>query len=177
MSMGWHLLFWQLMVAVAAAARSGPDQCPTVGSSLLSAQQLCAGLPVAESLRAIGIRHIDAEDTGGVAPSLPRLLNDCGFITALDLQLLDADGSEAVELMQQLRESGLSIGDRSKVRLLFGDPGRSGAFDQTMGRTAMHYASDKTPLTAAATDLDLLGRRQLQDMSVDTVHADQSFPI
>eukprot|EP01052_Picozoa_sp_SAG31_P082840 SAG31_NODE_42936_length_269_cov_0.900000_1_plen_62_part_10 len=50
------------------------------------------------------------------------------------MQLLDVLSPEATELMEQLRAGGISIGDRSKVRLLLGDRssryGNLGAIDE-----------------------------------------------
>eukprot|EP01052_Picozoa_sp_SAG31_P047031 SAG31_NODE_9239_length_1310_cov_1.095789_1_plen_150_part_00 len=67
---------------------------------------------MAESVRAVGLS----------GEPLLALLRGAGLRTALDLQLLKVGGEEAAELMEQLRIGGISIGDRSKVRLLFGDP-------------------------------------------------------
>eukprot|EP01052_Picozoa_sp_SAG31_P009624 SAG31_NODE_510_length_14725_cov_2.829482_4_plen_161_part_00 len=56
--------------------------------------------------------------TVGDADATSLLLQGHGFRTAADLRLLDARSEEGVELMEKLRVSGISIGDRSKVRLL-----------------------------------------------------------
>ena len=121
-----------------------------------SANKLCGGAPVAASLQSVGI---GGDRTGATA----ELLAKHGFQTALDLRLLRAGGAEEAELMGQLRAGRISIGDRSKVRLLLGLDGsellRSGSAHQQCG------GSDRA---------DAGFTRQLQDgadqgMSVDTI--------
>ena len=93
-----------------------------------------------------------------------ELLAKHGFQTALDLRLLRAGGADEAELMGQLRAGRISIGDRSKVRLLLGVDGsellRSGSAHQQCGGNADRADTGFT--------------RQLQDgagqrMSVDTI--------
>eukprot|EP01052_Picozoa_sp_SAG31_P047487 SAG31_NODE_9527_length_1263_cov_5.292955_1_plen_251_part_00 len=140
------------------AARAADHQCPTAAQHVVrSAKKLCgAGAPVVASLRSVGI---DGDRTGATA----ELLAKHGFQTALDLRLLRSGGAEEAELMEQLREPGrISIGDRSKVRLLLGDGSelrRSNSAHQKCG------GSDR---------VDASSTRQLQDgadqgMSVDTI--------
>ena len=132
------------------------DRCPTAAHVVRSAKKLCGGAPVAASLQSVGI---GGDRTGATA----QLLAKHGFQTALDLRLLRAGGAEEAELMEQLRAGRISIGDRSKVRLLLGLDGsellRSGSAHQQCG------GSDRAG--AGFT-------RQLQDgadqgMSVDTI--------
>eukprot|EP01052_Picozoa_sp_SAG31_P058423 SAG31_NODE_17851_length_655_cov_2.633094_1_plen_139_part_10 len=94
---------------------AAPDQhCPTTAAHVVrGAKNLCGGAPVAASLQSVGI---DGDRTGATA----ELLAEHGFDTALDLRLLRAGGAEEAELMGQLRAGRISIGDRSKVRLLLG---------------------------------------------------------
>ena len=149
-----------LCCLLAAAAQSLPpappaDQCPTAAHVVRSAKKLCGGAPVAASLQSVGI---GGDRTGATA----ELLAKHGFQTALDLRLLRAGGAEEAELMGQLRAGRISIGDRSKVRLLLGLDGselRSGSTHQQCG------GSDRA---------DAGFTRQLQDgadrgMSVDTI--------
>eukprot|EP01052_Picozoa_sp_SAG31_P018765 SAG31_NODE_1342_length_8700_cov_12.667829_12_plen_299_part_00 len=154
-----------LLAAAAAAAQSLPPaappdhQCPTAAAHVVrSAQKLCGGgaLSVAASLQSVGI---GGHRTGTTA----ELLAKHGFQTALDLRLLRAGGAEEAELMEQLRAGRISIGDRSKVRLLLGVDGsellRGGSAHQQCG------GSDRA---------DAGFTRQLQDganqgMSVDTI--------
>eukprot|EP01052_Picozoa_sp_SAG31_P042997 SAG31_NODE_7017_length_1816_cov_1.220151_2_plen_214_part_00 len=135
------LLRWLALSTAAAALSeaSAPLQCPTAAGVARGAQQLCGAAPVCDVLRSVGLACTrektyagDAARAGvgaGIPPPppppppppsspLPLLLEEHGFQTALDLRLLDADGQEAAELMEQLRLGGVGIGERSKVRLL-----------------------------------------------------------
>eukprot|EP01052_Picozoa_sp_SAG31_P043656 SAG31_NODE_7343_length_1713_cov_3.416357_1_plen_228_part_10 len=153
------MLCCPLLLAAAAAqslpAAAPPGRCPTAPHVVRSAKKLCGGAPVAASLQSVGI---GGDRTGATA----ELLAKHGFQTALDLRLLISGGPEESELMEQLREPGrISIGDRSKVRLLLGDGSelRSGSTHQQCG------GSDRT---------DAGFTRQLQHgadqgMSVDTI--------
>ena len=98
------------------AQRSHP--CATTAAQTAqaaeAAQQVCGGTPVGEALRSIRLRPNEAEETA-------RLLAGFGFRVAADLHLALVGSPEAEELMSELRTSGLSIGDRAKVRMLFGD--------------------------------------------------------
>ena len=151
-----------LLLAAPAATQSLPpaaprDQCPTAAAHVVrSAIKLRGGAPVAASLQSVGI---GGDRTGAAA----ELLAKHGFQTALDLRLLRSGGAEEAELMEQLREPGrISIGDRSKVRLLLGLDGselHSGSTHQQCG------GSDRA---------DAGFTRRLQDsadqgMSVDTI--------
>eukprot|EP01052_Picozoa_sp_SAG31_P030654 SAG31_NODE_3164_length_4602_cov_7.602043_1_plen_255_part_00 len=156
------MLCCPLLLLAAAAAQSlppaaaAPDhQCPTAAHVVRSANKLCGGAPVAASLQSVGI---GGDRTGATA----ELLAKHGFQTALDLRLLRAGGADEAELMGQLRAGRISIGDRSKVRLLLGVDGSelcSGSTHQQCG------GSDRA---------DAGFTRQLQDgadqgMSVDTI--------
>eukprot|EP01052_Picozoa_sp_SAG31_P015945 SAG31_NODE_1039_length_10212_cov_8.897063_4_plen_580_part_00 len=102
------------------------SHCPTAAAIARSAQQLC-GSSLMDSLRLVGLtatHSITNDDEAELAtppPSLLQLLQNHGFRTALDLRLMDSGGAEVTELMDELRAGGISIGDRSKVRLLLGD--------------------------------------------------------
>eukprot|EP01052_Picozoa_sp_SAG31_P007803 SAG31_NODE_378_length_16503_cov_28.830041_10_plen_292_part_00 len=138
-------------------AAAPPDQCPTSAAHVVrSAKKLCGGAPVAASLQSVGIG-------GDRTDATAELLVKHGFQTALDLRLLRAGGAEEAELMEQLRAGRISIGDRSKVRLLLGLDGSElrsgGSTDDQCGGSDWADAG----LT-----------RQLQDgadrgMSVDTI--------
>ena len=54
------------------------------------------------------------------ARNLERRRAGLGLRTALDLRIIGGR-PEALELMAALREAGLSVGDRSKIRLLLED--------------------------------------------------------
>ena len=153
-----------LLAAAAATAQSlhpaaaPPDhQCPTAAAHVVrSATKLCGGAPVSASLQSVGI---GGDRTGATA----ELLAKHGFQTALDLRLLRAGGAEEAELMGQLRAGRISIGDRSKVRLLLGLDGS----ELLRGGSAHQQCGDSDRADAGFT-------RQLQDgadqgMSVDTI--------
>ena len=72
------------------------------------AERLCSSTLVGDALRSIGLE----------SPHVELALGGHGLRTALDLRLVG--GLEAEELVDKLRLSGSSIGDRSKVRLLLG---------------------------------------------------------
>eukprot|EP01052_Picozoa_sp_SAG31_P035995 SAG31_NODE_4424_length_3246_cov_1.533524_3_plen_226_part_00 len=78
-----------------------------------AADQMCPSTQVETALRSVGL-------SPDVAATVGHELVDLGFASVLDLQLL-AGGLEAEELMGQLKDSGLRIGDRTKLRLLVGD--------------------------------------------------------
>eukprot|EP01052_Picozoa_sp_SAG31_P008399 SAG31_NODE_424_length_15826_cov_4.954664_9_plen_185_part_00 len=132
-----------------------------------SAQQLCSSSPVADSLRTVGLR-------GAGAVELALALQTSGLQTALDLRLLEADGEDATELMEQLRLAGISIGDRSKVRLLLGgrSSGGSTAVAQDDSQTVSSERASETP---AIDDARITQKRQLQSTSEtesDSISAD-----
>eukprot|EP01052_Picozoa_sp_SAG31_P001689 SAG31_NODE_57_length_29727_cov_12.584568_10_plen_163_part_00 len=95
-----------------------------------------------------------------VPKALLVLLREHGFHTALDLRLLDQRGQETAELMDQLRLGGVSIGHRSKVRLLLGDNHHGGGDI----RTTSDCGEPKTMARISA-DRGSHCRRQLQDAS------------
>ena len=138
------------------AARAADRPCPTAAHVVRSAKKLCGGAPVAASLQSVGI---GGDRTGATA----ELLAKHGFQTALDLRLLRAGGAEEAELMGQLRAGRISIGDRSKVRLLLG----VGGSELRSGSSAHQQCGGSDRAGAGFT-------RQLQDgadqgMSVDTI--------
>eukprot|EP01052_Picozoa_sp_SAG31_P040162 SAG31_NODE_5751_length_2345_cov_1.588157_1_plen_143_part_00 len=96
--------------ALASAPSGGPIGC--AGRAPFGGLQQ----PVAEALRAVGL--LDSGSAGPTVADLARILEAHGMPTALDLNLLEVDGAETKELMRLLRRAGVSIGARSKVRLL-----------------------------------------------------------
>ena len=95
--------------------------------------QLCGGAPVDEALLAIGMQPGQAADAAG------RALAGLGLQTALDLRLVLGDGPDAHELMSDLQAAGLSLGDRSKIRLLVGDDRTA---EQTGGHSSGRASND-----------------------------------
>eukprot|EP01052_Picozoa_sp_SAG31_P025677 SAG31_NODE_2266_length_6056_cov_4.832466_1_plen_540_part_00 len=167
------------VAAQAAAHVEQPGQCPTAADIIArGTQQICSSAPVADSLKSVGL-HIQLDDDCGhrapAAAPLLHLLEEHGFRTALDLRLLDAVGAEAAELMEELRQGGVSIGDRSKVRLLLREP-----TDNCGGTRQCTAAPEGEPATTMTSSADAPGsvrRRQLQQetagsgggMSTDTI--------
>eukprot|EP01052_Picozoa_sp_SAG31_P042975 SAG31_NODE_7006_length_1822_cov_1.459663_2_plen_317_part_01 len=155
------------------------DPCPTAAAITRIAHQPCSSSssPVADSLRSVGLYRVDDEQETGARPPTPQLLlqllQSHGFQTALDLRLLDDAGAEAAELMEELRAGGISIGDRSKVRLLLGDQYSR----DTAGRRIGDPRIDSECSFAAASDAGSTHwKRQLQGssdggggMSIDTI--------
>ena len=86
----------------------------TVSALAWKAQRVCGGAPAAEALLAVGLQP------GEAAGDAERVLAGLGLRTALDLRIIGG-GPEALDLMAALREAGLSLGDRSKIRLLLED--------------------------------------------------------
>eukprot|EP01052_Picozoa_sp_SAG31_P028391 SAG31_NODE_2737_length_5157_cov_7.756869_2_plen_259_part_00 len=78
-----------------------------------AARQLRSDMPVEEALALVQLDSIARSQTSAILVGL-------GFRTALDLALLGG-GKEAAELLGELQTVGMSIGDRSKIRLLVGD--------------------------------------------------------
>eukprot|EP01052_Picozoa_sp_SAG31_P021983 SAG31_NODE_1727_length_7429_cov_4.342701_4_plen_255_part_00 len=150
------LLLWAALLGLAQAAR-----CHT---SVGDAQWLCrdGGSTIADSLRSVGL----GDDSDSSGSELHELLHENGLRTATDLRLLAADGVEAAELMEQLRGGGISIGDRSKVRLLLGGGERSVSCGTESPRSV-------TPVTGSADAGGWHSSRQLQGasggMSADTI--------
>lgn len=97
--------------ATAAVAHVG--QCFTRADVTHRAQQLCSTTPVSEALWTVGLRDSDPLAN---KPQVQRLLQQHGLQSTLDLRLVG--GLEAEQLIEQLRLDGVTIGDRSKVRLL-----------------------------------------------------------
>eukprot|EP01052_Picozoa_sp_SAG31_P023659 SAG31_NODE_1965_length_6790_cov_70.718577_1_plen_512_part_00 len=82
----------------------------------VDAQQMRHSLPVGEALELATVPQDVATSAGDL------LVSRHGVRTALDLQLVAAGGAEAEELLGHLKDWGLSVGDRAKVRLLLGPP-------------------------------------------------------
>ena len=156
------LLCWPIVAAEQSYGALPLGQCPTVAHVMRSAEKLCGGAPVADSLWSIGIRD------GGAAAE--ELLKQHGLRTALDLRVLRDGGPDETELMEHLRAGGISIGDRSKVRLLLREPA-----DDCGGTRRLPAPLEVEPVTTMESSADpgLARRRQLQQetggMSLDTV--------
>ena len=152
--------------------------CPNAADIIArGTQQICSSAPVADSLKSVGLHFkLDGDGGHGAAARAPlvHLLEEHGFRTALDLRLLDAVGAEAAELMEELRQGGVSIGDRSKVRLLLGEP--AGDCGGTR-RFAAPSESEPATMMALGADPGSVWRRRLQEqpavgsggMSLDTI--------
>eukprot|EP01052_Picozoa_sp_SAG31_P005141 SAG31_NODE_222_length_19895_cov_34.907626_6_plen_256_part_00 len=155
------LLCWLLLdVATAQSHRAPPEKCTTVTHVVRSVEQLCGGSPVADSLQSVGVG-----DDGAAAAE--KLLRRHGFRTVLDLRLLSAGGPEEAELMEQLRAEGISIGVRSKVRLLLGDDGSDPL-------SSSHDGGDRQYHSGGSDQASNIFDRQLQQdadksMSMDTI--------
>ena len=106
-----------------------------------AAYQLCGGAPVDEALLAIGMQPGQAADAAGRALVGLGLQDGLGLglQTALDLRLVLGDGPDAHELMSDLQAAGLSLGDRSKIRLLVGDDRTA---EQTGGHSSGRASND-----------------------------------
>eukprot|EP01052_Picozoa_sp_SAG31_P022755 SAG31_NODE_1828_length_7159_cov_58.418980_5_plen_704_part_00 len=159
------------LLAAAVHVQGAAEHCQAPVDVARAAQQLCSSAPVADSLRSVGLLDDDVKEAA--AASLRLQLEAHGMRTALDLRLLDPKGLESSELMEELRQGGASIGDRSKVRLLLG--AEAPAADDCGGSTAASGSQTPTPPTANA-DLGSAWRRQLQEasgsgggMSADTI--------
>ena len=98
------------------------------------AQQICGGTPIAEALLAVRLRPRAAADEAA------RLLAELGFSTAMDRPLLLADGGpEVQELMDELKNSGVRLRDRGKVRLLVGDRAHLGRQNRAQSTDGMTF--------------------------------------
>ena len=86
----------------------------TAQSVARTAQNICGSAPVKEALLAVRLRPAAADEAA-------RLLAAMGFAAAVELEMLAADTPALDELMYELKSAGLSVSDRSKVRLLVGD--------------------------------------------------------
>eukprot|EP01052_Picozoa_sp_SAG31_P027859 SAG31_NODE_2642_length_5323_cov_3.407351_3_plen_230_part_00 len=104
--------------AAAAVQHAGAAAGAAAAEVARSAERVHGGLPVADALRQLQLAPPEVKQAS-------RLLQSQGLRTALDLRLLGG-GDEAAELLEQLRAGGLSIGGRSKIRLLTGDRMRLG---------------------------------------------------
>eukprot|EP01052_Picozoa_sp_SAG31_P003824 SAG31_NODE_151_length_22216_cov_37.572139_7_plen_514_part_00 len=166
------IIMWQIMCAstMAAAAPAGESEdcsiAATVAAVARGAQQLRGNTPATEALLWVKLQPETAEAAG-------ILLSGFGMHTARDLALLGG-GPEAEELMQQLKSNrGISIGDRSKLRLLIGDSdhvARIAQSDARCGTDFRHRNPTERP------HLYMNGRRlqdeyppQQEGLSVDTI--------
>eukprot|EP01052_Picozoa_sp_SAG31_P032265 SAG31_NODE_3520_length_4165_cov_1.856370_1_plen_268_part_00 len=148
-----------VLLALTTQTNAASTPCPSAADITRGAEQLCSiSSSLAHSISAVGIKD------GAAASLLLLLLQKHGFRTALDLRVLDTNGQESGELMEQLRVGGVSIGDRSKVRLLLSDQGRG------QDRCIEIDAATKMAPTISEPGT-LRQRRQLHDsgMSSDTI--------
>eukprot|EP01052_Picozoa_sp_SAG31_P001619 SAG31_NODE_55_length_29938_cov_9.154027_9_plen_199_part_00 len=160
-------MMWLLLLAVPAAARAARDdfeddtlvrgadaQCHEAAETVHLARSLCGDAPTATALRTVKMQPT------AVAHSEALMLQH-GIDSVLDLQLLAAP--ETAELLAQLQTDGVSIGDRSKIRLLVGH----GTGDGSPRDVARHRLGGIPSLRASP------NRRQLQeDNSSDTISLD-----
>eukprot|EP01052_Picozoa_sp_SAG31_P007869 SAG31_NODE_384_length_16414_cov_7.492308_2_plen_223_part_00 len=149
-----------LLLLPAAAAAGSTAECTAPFTAAAAAamtqrrvHQLCSDTNVGEALRAIRVDEEAAEKT---RQTLARL----GVHTALDLRLL-AGGPEADEL---LRQSDMSLGDKSKLRLLLGDQGH-------LARLSIEDPQLEMPEKFSLTNLPRLRGLQ-EDGSADGMSAD-----
>eukprot|EP01052_Picozoa_sp_SAG31_P031421 SAG31_NODE_3327_length_4408_cov_2.998669_4_plen_263_part_00 len=106
-------------LAPSAAASAGGAGCLSVTHLVRTAERMCSSaVGVEEALESVGVRRAD-----GIFAA--ERLAALGFRTVLDLKLLAlAGGQEIDRLMVELGASGVTAGDRAKVRLLVvGNPG------------------------------------------------------
>eukprot|EP01052_Picozoa_sp_SAG31_P038785 SAG31_NODE_5247_length_2652_cov_2.071680_3_plen_197_part_00 len=102
-----------LLPHLGTAAIAKHAAAPIVAAGVVqSAQTIPADMPLEDALQAVGVRP-------AVIMGATQLLADLGLYDRLDLQLLGG-GPEATELIESLSGSQLSLGDRSKIRLLVG---------------------------------------------------------
>eukprot|EP01052_Picozoa_sp_SAG31_P036832 SAG31_NODE_4654_length_3067_cov_2.007075_2_plen_254_part_00 len=173
------LLVPALFMLVATAARActaevvAPPPCPAQADIIGSARRLCSGTPTAPALRAVGV----LPERSVVATA--QVLAKHGFRAAIDLRLLRPGGDEETELMGQLRAEGVSIADRSKVRLLIEEHQVDRPSASQRSGSADPARRTENSRTLAATDANSHSRlgwsRQLQEgreskgLSMDTV--------
>ena len=156
-----------------SGAESNP--CTTTAETVArTAQRICGGALIEEALLAVRLRPEAADETA-------RLLAAMGFAATVELEMLPAGTPEMDEVMDELKSAGLSVGDRSKVRLLVGDRGL-----QARGRSATPHALEGGSAAAVAAAADgrdgfadslpqTQSRRRLQEndggggLSMDTV--------
>eukprot|EP01052_Picozoa_sp_SAG31_P051876 SAG31_NODE_12531_length_934_cov_1.445509_1_plen_107_part_00 len=102
-------MLFSLVVAAVVLLRALPpaqataQRCPAPAADVVdAARQLCSSSPTAESLRRVGV----LPERNEAFPVAARVLQDHGFRTAIDLQLLQPEGEEATEVIGQLRIAG-----------------------------------------------------------------------
>eukprot|EP01052_Picozoa_sp_SAG31_P009124 SAG31_NODE_474_length_15176_cov_7.362340_2_plen_217_part_00 len=167
------LRFATIMLVVAAAPTlsvtlrpRGRAECQDIADIVGNARRLCSGSSPAESLRAVGVQP-GAEGTVATAA---EVLHEHGFRTAVDLRMLQIGGQEERELMEQLRLRGVSIADRTKVRLLIGELAHDSAGPVDRDQWAFSTAACMgTAATNHSRRSQMLRRLQDGSMSIDTV--------
>eukprot|EP01052_Picozoa_sp_SAG31_P022840 SAG31_NODE_1840_length_7122_cov_2.822156_3_plen_183_part_00 len=162
-------------VGLAHAVEPPVRHCPTAADVMHGASQLCSGSSIAESLSSVGVLS-DAKMGTTEVPMAAQVLQDHGFRSALDLRLLQPGTAEAAELMEKLRLGGVTIADRSKVRLFIEEPGggraasgvAAGASQRSVGRWlgAVGKAGARQPR-----QLQGSGNSGSGNLSMDTVHS------
>eukprot|EP01052_Picozoa_sp_SAG31_P033129 SAG31_NODE_3706_length_3971_cov_7.584969_5_plen_220_part_00 len=119
-------------------------------------RHLCSGNPVTDALLATGL-------TPTVADAAADVLRELGFETALDLRLLVGQQQLQDELAAELKTSGLSIGDRTKIQLLVGDGGGADPRGRLEGGTsAFACVKGSTQCTELINGGAPISRRQQQ---------------
>ena len=157
--------------------RGGAEGAVDLAEVARTAQLLCGAAPVEEAL--LSVRLQPGEATGAAV----QLLEGLGLRTAVDLRLLGG-GPEAQETMDALKTAGVSVGDRSKIRMLVGDRAHlSRLFGGAAAQAGGEVSADATAGTGRAPRSDSLvveasqPRRGLQTeptadssgMSLDTI--------
>eukprot|EP01052_Picozoa_sp_SAG31_P026215 SAG31_NODE_2359_length_5873_cov_2.496363_6_plen_158_part_00 len=118
-------LLWLLAKVLAVASAEGRlHEAAPAGSAPTSSEaavreaeavrqlKLCGAQPISEALHSVWLEDEPAET------ATQLLANELGIRTALDMQLVEADGQEAHELFDSLKSGGLTVGARAKIRLL-----------------------------------------------------------
>eukprot|EP01052_Picozoa_sp_SAG31_P053953 SAG31_NODE_14091_length_827_cov_27.082418_1_plen_204_part_01 len=186
----WLLLSAALSVTAAAdAAHCGqpraPDSSPwaadggggrgtaakTAAAVVAELQHLCGSLSINDALRAARLSPAAAGTVAQLLVSEPL-----SIWTVLDMQLLAGDGDEAAELMAKLKDTGVSVGDRGKIKLLFGRPqarfGRAHPVDEDLALPAAGLEDDFEGVLHSHILKQFIAKRALQEpdgVSMDTV--------
>eukprot|EP01052_Picozoa_sp_SAG31_P051001 SAG31_NODE_11906_length_987_cov_1.365991_1_plen_149_part_10 len=110
--------------------RRGPDgeACRTAATLARTVHKLPGSLTIEDALRSVGL----APTTN--AGKFLQL----GLSTVWDLKLL-AGGPEAAEALEELKRSGMTVGDRAKARLLVGDRDHIRKLYELDGSAAGHH--------------------------------------
>ena len=148
------LLFSTFSRSTAAALPSdggqgaaGEDRCTTAAAVAQAAQRLvCGGTLTEEALLSVGLRLASANDAATALAAL-------GLRNALDLRLLGG-GQEAEEMMSELLAGRMTVGDRTKIRLLVAGPLRwavqRGHFGVLVGASSVDAVRLRGNLTLGA---------------------------